>query len=183
VEFDLQNLSIIEQHDLFTKSFTRDKRPATNWSASLASTSGREFAQSGNYSQEIRLIGTAHNPEDGKNLNRQSAADAPICRNSLADPKTNDGPDTQTLAPVVVCLLLACTATRLQSMENHSTVCKLPTPHFGRNPKARLKKKYPYPLPFDRMSPNIRCGLATPAFEYLKSSANFTQRSRFQAAL
>jgi hypothetical protein len=59
VEFDLQNLSIIEQHDLFTKSFTRDKRPATNWSASLASTSGREFAQSGNYSQGIRLIGTA----------------------------------------------------------------------------------------------------------------------------
>ena len=59
MEFDLQNLSIIEQHDLFTKSFTRDKRPATNWSASLASTSGREFAQSGNYSQGIRLIGTA----------------------------------------------------------------------------------------------------------------------------
>ena len=58
MEFDLQNL-IIEQHDLFTKSFTRDKRPATNWSASLASTSGREFAQSGNYSQGIRLIGTA----------------------------------------------------------------------------------------------------------------------------
>ena len=57
--FDLQNLFIIEQHDLFTKSFTRDKRPATNWSASLASTSGREFAQSGNYSQGIRLIGTA----------------------------------------------------------------------------------------------------------------------------
>jgi hypothetical protein len=53
------NLSIIEQHDLFTKGFTRDKRPATNWSASLASTSGREFAQSGNYSQGIRLIGTA----------------------------------------------------------------------------------------------------------------------------
>jgi hypothetical protein len=51
VEFDSQNLSIIEQHDLFTKSFTRDKRPATNWSASLASTSGCEFAQSGNYSQ------------------------------------------------------------------------------------------------------------------------------------
>ena len=24
----------IEQHDLFTKSFTRDKRPATTWSAS-----------------------------------------------------------------------------------------------------------------------------------------------------
>ena len=59
VEFDLQNLSIIEQHDLFTKSFIRDKRPATNWSASLASTSGREFAQSGNYSQGIRLIATA----------------------------------------------------------------------------------------------------------------------------
>ena len=59
MEFDLQNLSVIEQHDLFTKSFTRDKRPATNWSASLASTSGREFAQSGNYSQGIRLIGTA----------------------------------------------------------------------------------------------------------------------------
>ena len=59
MEFDLQNLSIIEQHDLFTKRFTRDKRPATNWSASLASTSGREFAQSGNYSQGIRLIGTA----------------------------------------------------------------------------------------------------------------------------
>ena len=59
MEFDLQNLSIIEQHDLFTESFTRDKRPATNWSASLASTSGREFAQSGNYSQGIRLIGTA----------------------------------------------------------------------------------------------------------------------------
>jgi hypothetical protein len=52
---DLQNLSIIEQRDLFTKSFTGDKRPATNWSASLASTSGRQFAQSGNYSQGIRL--------------------------------------------------------------------------------------------------------------------------------
>jgi hypothetical protein len=59
VEFDLQNLSIIEQHDLLTKSFTRDKRPATNWSASLASTSGCEFAQSENYSQGIRLIATA----------------------------------------------------------------------------------------------------------------------------
>jgi hypothetical protein len=41
------------------KSSTRDKRPATTWSASLASTSGREFAQSGNYSQGIGLIGTA----------------------------------------------------------------------------------------------------------------------------
>jgi hypothetical protein len=30
VEIDLQNLSIIEQHDLFTKSFTRDKRPASS---------------------------------------------------------------------------------------------------------------------------------------------------------
>ena len=59
MEFDLQNLSIIEQHDLFTKSFTRDRRPATNWSASLASTSDRKFAQSGNYSQGIRLIWTA----------------------------------------------------------------------------------------------------------------------------
>ena len=49
----------LSNNHLFTKSFTRDKRPATNWSASLASTSGREFAQSGNYSQGIRLIGTA----------------------------------------------------------------------------------------------------------------------------
>jgi hypothetical protein len=86
VEFDLQNLSIIEQHDLFTKSFTRDKRPATNWSASLASTSGREFAQSGNYSQGIRLIGTA------QRIRRIAKSQSPIrnnssqCRNSPLKP-------------------------------------------------------------------------------------------------
>ena len=86
VEFDLQNLSIIEQHDLFTKSFTRDKRPATNWSASLASTGGREFAQSGNYSQGIRLIGTA------QRIRRIAKSQSPIrnnssqCRNSPLKP-------------------------------------------------------------------------------------------------
>ena len=104
MEFDLQNLSIIEQHDLFTKSFTRDKRPATNWSASLESTSGREFAQSGNYSQGIRLIMTAQrirriakisisNPQQFLPLT-QLALEA----HALGDPKRSDDAPLDLLA-------------------------------------------------------------------------------------
>jgi hypothetical protein len=71
--------------DLFTKSFTRDERSRNElerirsvdeWAVNSPNP---EITRKG-----IRLIGTAHNPEDGKNLNRQFAAVAPICRNSLS---------------------------------------------------------------------------------------------------